>query len=144
MIEAIMQKLGVDRAKAKQLFYDVGLDKEPDGGKTYSALEPIVRDLADRIKNYINFYESHAAHEHTSGTTAVKKIILCGGASNTIGLTVYLATALGIPVETGNPWVNILKGTIKEVPGLPYRRSLSYTTALGLALSGIQKSWTEE
>jgi len=52
---------------------------------------------------------------------------------------VYLALALGIPVEIGNPWTNILKEPLKEVPGLPYRRSLSYTTSLGLALSGIQK-----
>ena len=141
MIEAIMGMLKTDRIEAKRLFYDVGLDKQADGGRAAAALYPMVSDLAGQIKEYISFYESHAAHEHAlKSGTSVKKILLCGGASNLTGLTIYLASILKIPVEAGNPWVNILKGNIREVPALPYRRSLSYTTALGLALSGIQKS----
>ena len=140
MIEAIMGMLKTDRIEAKRLFYDVGLDKQADGGRTAAALYPMISDLAGQIKEYISFYESHAAHEHALKSGAsVKKILLCGGASNLTGLTIYLASILKIPVEAGNPWVNILKGNIREVPALPYRRSLSYTTALGLALSGIQK-----
>ena len=136
-----MEMLKTDRVEAKRLFYDVGLDKQADGGRTAAALYPMISDLAGQIKEYISFYESHAAHEHALKSGAsVKKILLCGGASNLTGLTIYLASILKIPVEAGNPWVNILKGNIREVPALPYRRSLSYTTALGLALSGIQKS----
>lgn len=141
MTEEIMRKLKTDRTEAKRLFYDVGLDKNADGGRTAAALYPIISDLADRIKEYLSFYESHAVHEHSSKNSAsIRKVLLCGGASNLTGLTIHLASILKIPVEAGNPWVNILKGDIKEVPALPYRRSLSYTTALGLALSGIQKT----
>lgn len=140
MIEAIGKTLGVDHQEGKKLFYDVGLDKNPDGGKTYGALEPIVKDLADQIKNYISFYEGHAMHEHkATGPVMIKKVLLCGGVANLTGLNVYLGLALKIPVETANPWANILKSPLREVPGLSYRRSLSYTTVLGLALSGIQK-----
>ncbi|MEK7519935.1 MAG: pilus assembly protein PilM, partial [Patescibacteria group bacterium] len=148
MIEVIVQALGVEHQEAKRLFYEVGLDAHVDGGKVRTVLEPLVRDLAEQIRNYISFYEGHALHEHharsdaagAQGSVAIKKILLCGGVSNLNGLNVYLAMALKIAVETGNPWVNILTAPLREVPGLSYRTSLSYTTALGLALSGIQKA----
>ena len=141
MIEMIMTHTKTDHKEAKRLFYDVGLDKNADGGITFSILEPFIKDLVEQIKNYISFYESHSMHEHTlTGRSTVKKIMLCGGVSNLTGLNVYLSLALKIPVEIGNPWVNILKPPLKEVPGLTFRMSLGYTTALGLALSGLQKS----
>ncbi len=140
MIGAISSAFAVNEEEARKFFFDIGLDKNQKEGKVYAALEPIVRDLADQIRSYISFYESHAMHEHRKeGLVAVAKILLCGGASNLNGLNVYLGLALKIPVETGNPWANILKEPLKEVPELPYRRSLGYTTVLGLALSGMQK-----
>ncbi|MCR4322758.1 MAG: type IV pilus assembly protein PilM [Candidatus Azambacteria bacterium] len=141
MIAAISSVCTVKEEEAKKLFYDIGLDKNQQEGKVYAALEPIASDLANQIRSYVAFYESHAMHEHRKeGSVAVAKILLCGGASNLNGLNVYLGLALKIPVETGNPWTNILKEPLKEVPELSYRRSLGYTTVLGLALSGIQKS----
>lgn len=140
MVEAISSAFAVNEEDAKKLFFETGLDKNQNEGKVYAALEPIVRDLADQIRSYISFFESHAMHEHRKEeTVAVAKILLCGGASNLNGLNVYLGLALKIPVATGNPWANILKEPLKEVPELPYRRSLGYTTVLGLALSGMQK-----
>lgn len=142
MVEAIQSYLKVDHIEAKRLFYDVGMDKSADGGGTFVALDPILKDLADQAKNYIAFYESHSMHldNQEQGRPKINKIMLCGGVANLNGLNVYLAMALKIPVEVGNPWVNILKTPLKEVPGLTFRTSLSYTTVLGLALSGIQKN----
>lgn len=141
MIGAIAAAFSVNEDEARKLFFDAGLDKSQQGGKVYAILEPIIKDLAEQIRSYISFYESHSMHEHQHpGTVAIQKVLLSGGASNLSGLNVYLALALRIPVETGNPWVNILKEPLHEVPELPYRKSLGYTTALGLALSGIKKS----
>ncbi len=141
MIEAISSGLGVDAQEAKKLFFDAGLDRNQDGGRAFKALEPLAKDLGEQIRNYISFYEGHSLHEHrNTGSVAVEKVLLCGGVSNLTGLNVYLSVALGISVEVGNPWENILTAPLKEVPGLPYRRSLGYTTALGLALSGVQKT----
>jgi len=141
MIAAISSAFAVNEEEAKKLFFDIGLDKTQKEGTVYVALEPIIRDLADQIRSYISFYESHAMHEHRKeGSVAISKILLCGGAANLNGLNVYLGLTLKIPVETGNPWANILKEPLKEVPELPYRRSLGYTTVLGLALSGMQKN----
>ncbi len=141
MISALESSLTIDHQEAKRLFYDVGLDQNHENGRVYAALEPLVKDLAEQIRNYIVFYEGHATHEHIPDgkQVVIGKISLCGGVSNLNGLAVYLAMALKIPVEIGNPWVNILKEPLREIPGLPYRKSLSYTTALGLGLSGIRK-----
>lgn len=140
MIEVIAKSFSVSMEAAKKLFYEIGLDKNQEGGKVYDALQPTILDLSEQIRNYISFYESHSMHEHRQGQVAVKKVLLAGGVSNLTGLNMHIALSLGIPVETGNPWANILKEPLREVPGLSYRKSLSYTTALGLALSGIQKS----
>ena len=142
MIAAIAASLKIDHENAKQLFYEVGMDKTKEEGKVYPVLEPIIGDLTEQIHNYIVFYEGHSVHEHALAgkPVEVRKIILCGGVSNLNGLAVYLSLALKIPVEVGNPWVNILKEPLREIPGLPYKKSLSYTTALGLGLSGIRKN----
>jgi Tfp pilus assembly PilM family ATPase len=63
-----------------------------------------------------------------------EKIILSGQGSNLPGLVGFLASSLNTKVEIGNPWVNILKEEIKEVPDISFENSLGYTTALGLAL----------
>ena len=46
---------------------------------------------------------------------------------------------LKIPVEIGNPWINILKEKNEEAE-LTKEQSLSYTTVLGLALKAIKEN----
>ena len=67
-----------------------------------------------------------------------EKIFLCGGGANLKGLTNFLSLELKIPVELGNPWTNILPEPLREVPELPYEKSLAFTTTLGLSLRGIK------
>ena len=69
----------------------------------------------------------------------ISKILLCGGGANLKGLPETLSSAVKIPVSVGNPWVNVLPNAIKEVPGLSFKESVSYSTAFGLALRGIKK-----
>lgn len=97
-------------------------------------------ELVEEIKKYIAYYYSHSGHEHLSPNgKEINEIILCGRKANLLGLTGFLSSELQIPVKFGNPWINILPEPLKEVPGLPYKESLDYTTALGLALRGIKK-----
>lgn len=139
MVEAISKSVGVDKNQANKLFYEVGLDKSLDSeGKVSQALMNVLSELALQIENYISFYQSHSEHDHSLKEIGIKKIILSGGAANTTGIAAYLSLALKIPVEMANPWANILEEPLKEIPDLSYRKSLSYTTALGLALRDIK------
>jgi len=139
MIGAISKEFGVDKKEAKKIFYEVGLNKKLDTeGRVAKVIIPFLEELLDQIKNYISFYSSHLLHDHKVKKKNIEKIFLSGGVANLVGVTAYLSSALKIPVELANPWTNILEEPLNEVPDMPFKKSLRYTTALGLALRDIK------
>lgn len=135
----ISQYLKVSMEEAEIIKRSVGLDKTKQDGKVFEALEPAMNILVNQIQDYSDYYVSHAQHEHTSHPK-IAKIILCGGDSNLIGIAPYLSGLLKMPVELGNPWVNILPAPLKEIPLMPYEKSLAFTSCLGIALRGSIKN----
>ncbi len=155
--ETIAKSLEVDFGKAEELKIKYGLQitkkvtfsKKSKGSeleriivkdkKIFETLIPVLTDLKEQIKKYLDYYQTHASHEHLPPDgRGVSKIFLSGGGANLKGLADFLSLEFKIPVETGNPWINILPEPLKEVPELNYEESLKYTTALGLALRGIE------
>ena len=168
--EIISKNLGVTLAEAERLKIKYGLEEKikinigdektnikKERGKIFEALIPALIDLIQQIKRYLNYYQTHAFHEHLPPTTfqknnsnkhkpqkvvgglppdgkGISKILLCGGGANLKGLCQLLSLELKIPVEIGNPWINILIGEKKEAAELSFEEFLKYTTALGLAL----------
>ena len=63
----------------------------------------------------------------------IDKIILCGGGANLAGLPEYLSFGVKIPAELANVWGNTISFE-KTIPEIPFRKSLSYATAVGLAM----------
>ncbi len=150
LTEAIANVLKVDLDEAEKLKIEHGLivkkrssesQKKVIGSeKIFEAMAPILNDLVEQTKRYIRYYYTHVSEGYPSPKDRkIKKILLCGRGSNLKGLTGFLSNEFKIPVEPGNPWINILPQPLKEVPELPFKESLGYTTALGLALKGIQK-----
>ncbi len=143
LTKAVSQVLKVDLEKAEQLKIKHGLQitKQNTQSKQISeAMTPILIDLVEQIKKYLAFYQTHTSYEHLPvDSKGVEKVLLCGGGANLKGLSPLLSKELKIPVELGNPWVNILSGSLKETPNLSYEKSLSYTTVLGLALRAIKE-----
>jgi len=141
--EIISKSLGVDLAGAEKLKIRYGLQSGARRGKeVFEALVPALTDLIDQIKKYLRYYQTHASHEHLPPNgKKVAKIFLCGGGAKLEGLTDFLSSRLKIPVEIGNPWINILAASIQpKEQWLIYKKeeSLKYTTALGLALRGAR------
>lgn len=151
LTEAISQSLKVDLAEAEKLKLDYGLrvvkkgsskskEETIESKKIFDAMIPILTDLVNQIKKYIRYYHTHIDSERLPlESRKIKKILLCGRGANLRGLTDFLSFEFKIPVELGNPWINILPEPLKEVPGLSFEKSLGHTTALGLALRGIKK-----
>jgi type IV pilus assembly protein PilM len=101
----------------------------------FEALLPPLANLVEQIRKHINYYESHAGHEHLERPVSpIQKIILCGGGANLKGIAQFLVGELHKEVGIGNPWVNILPTSLQELPPLSFAESLRYTTAFGLAL----------
>lgn len=91
--------------------------------KIYNALLPVISDLTRQIQKYLNFYNSK------SNNKKIDKILINGGGAELKGLKEFFANELNMPVEKGDPWVNI-----KDYSLMPSEKSLKYTTAIGLAL----------
>jgi len=149
--EIIAKSLAISLAEAEKLKIQHGLEEKikieiknkkseriMERGKIFEALIPALTDLTQQIKRHLDYYQSHASHEHLPpNEKGVSKIFLCGGGANLAGLSDFLSLELKLRVELGNPWINILAEPLKEVAELPYEKSLSYATALGLALRGL-------
>lgn len=135
--ETIAGAFKINIKEAEDLKRKYGLEGDKKSEEIFNVLKPDLINLAGQIKKYLDYYSVHSSHEHlSSGGKGVKKIILCGGAANLAGLDNFLSQELRLQIITGNPWSNILPSPLKEVPELPYRESLKYATALGLALRG--------
>lgn len=132
LTESISKSLKVSAKKAEKLKREEGLEGEKE---IFEAIIPALTDLAEQIKIYLKYYRSHAPKNQilTNGKK-LERILLCGGGANLKGLIGFLSSTLKVRVELGNPWANILKETVKEVPELSFEKSLAYTSALGLAL----------
>lgn len=133
--QVISKDLGINMGDAEKLKIKYGLI--PEKGKNYNiekSLSPVLYDLVSQIKKYIAFYKGHAFHGYSSSATEIKKIILSGGGANLKGITEFLYKELKLPVEIGNPLINIMAP--RNGVNIPYEKALSFTTAIGLALRG--------
>jgi len=134
--KVISKSLDIDLKRAEELKVKYGLKGEK---KIFEALIPALTDLVEQIKKNIDYYQSHASHEHLLPNGREIKVYLSGGGANLKGLTDFLCSELKLEVILGNPWVNILPESLKELPDLSFEQSLRYTTALGLALRAIKE-----
>ncbi len=132
LTESIARRLKVNEDKAERLKCEEGLTGQK---RVAEALAPVLSDLAGQITTHLSYYRSHAFKDRqVKKPSPLDKILLCGGGANLKGMADFLSAKLNMPVALGNPWVNILPSPLKEVPSLPFEKSLGYTTALGLAL----------
>jgi type IV pilus assembly protein PilM len=135
LTEILAKQLKISSQEAERVKLKEGLEGDKKVAKILTAH---LKKLINEINSHLDYYKSHEVKEQIlrNGKRA-EKVLLCGGGANLKGLPEFISSFLKTDVELGNPWVNILKSPLKEVPGLPYRKSLSYTTALGLALANF-------
>jgi type IV pilus assembly protein PilM len=146
-IETISSNLKVDLTVAEQLLTRYGIgkrdalngakgnEKEKKEKEIFVAVYPLLQEFLGQISSHLEYYQSHTFHEHLpTENKGVEKIIISGKGATIKGLAYFIASELKMPVEIANPWINILPKKMNRLPPLSYKESLSYTTALGLAL----------
>ncbi len=137
LTDALMAVLRIDRNEAEKLKdqYGVAPLKEKGANAVREALNPVLKELAGKVKQYMDYYGSHASHEHLQKENQrITHISLCGGGALLKGFPEFLSQELKVEVSVGNPWVNILSEKITHIPPLSFEDSLAYATVLGLAL----------
>jgi type IV pilus assembly protein PilM len=122
--QAIAQhlKIAFDQAEAAKLGQDVGVSWE----SLVPALETVSRELSLEVQRTFDYFASTADSER------IGKIVLAGGCARLPGLTDYLASTWGIPVEVAQPFEGIEVGP--EHAEAVAAGGPALTVAVGLAL----------
>lgn len=107
--------------------------------KIFDALIPILTDLAEQVRHFIDYFKEYGKVEYVPDGI-IRKVLLCGGESNLIGLTDFLSSSLKLSVELGDPLINILRSPyFKKDKSFSRTELLPFTTAIGLAIRGARE-----
>lgn len=129
MIEKNFKVKNEEAEKMKQLY---GLQRNIGNQEIFSVILNSVSVLRDEIVKHFLYWSTHK-DEKGKMNMPIKKIILCGGGANLIGLLEYFSVSIKTTVEIADVWVNISeKGDY--IPEINFKQSLSYASAIGLAL----------
>lgn len=130
--KAIMKYLSVPENDVIRIKNEKGLIESKNNKELYNALLNIAEALKDSIEKHYRYWQTRV-DEKGNRVKPIEKIILSGGNSNLNGLPEYLSGALKIPTERANVWINAFSFD-DFIPKIDRFQSLSYTTAIGLAL----------
>lgn len=129
--ENIAKILGVSLLKAEEVKKKVGIANTADYPNIKTAVLPVLNNLTAEIKSILKFHNEHSSKQ-------AEKILLVGGGALMKNLPEFLSQEFpefpGLLSEVGNPW-NGLPG-IKNIK-LPADSALTFTTAIGLAMRGM-------
>ncbi len=124
-IDALIQeKLHLSPVQATTVKFRLGIEEhEQYNDMLKKALEPLLNGLIGRLRESIEFHETHF---HGA---VINSIVLCGGGANLRGLCEYITNALGIAARQADPLINIKNKKYITAP-----EALGFCTAIGLGL----------
>lgn len=128
---AVQKHFGVTGEEAKRVKAEKGLVGGEGNEEYVAAMLSTVSAIREEIGRRLEYWQTRATAvaEHAPVTRA----ILVGGNATVRGLPEYLETALKVPVELGDVFVNLASRS-EWLPPVDYLESLAYGTAIGLAL----------
>lgn len=128
----IQKSFNLSLEEANKIKQQFGLQRNIENKEIFAVLLNSVSVLRDEIVKHFLYWNTHK-DERGKEHPPIKKIILCGGDSNLVGLAEYLSVSIKSKVEMANVWVNIAEKE-KYVPEISFKQSLTFAAALGLAL----------
>ncbi|MFA6353648.1 MAG: pilus assembly protein PilM [Candidatus Paceibacterota bacterium] len=132
LTQMIQKNFNISFEEAEKMKEEYGLERNTNNKEIFAVLLNSVSVLRDEIAKHFLYWHTHK-DEEGKNNLPIRKIIFCGGDSNLKGFPDYISVSMKSPVEMANVWINILN-TENSVPEMSFMQSLSFTTALGLAL----------
>jgi type IV pilus assembly protein PilM len=131
----IQKNFKISFEEAEKMKRQYGLERNSGNKELFSIVLNSVSILRDEIMKHFVYWHTHkeGSREHPP----IKKIILCGGDSNLIGLAEYFSVSTKNIVEMADVWMNVVKDK-KYVPEIKFEQSLTYAAAIGLALGDFE------
>lgn len=136
LTKMIQKNFNVSFEEAEKMKKEFGLQRNMDNKEIFSVLLNIVSILRDEIVKHFLYWHTHK-NEEGKDHPAIKKIILCGGDANLIGLVEYFSISIKSKVEIANVWINIADKDM-YIPEITFNHSLTFAAALGLALGDFE------
>ena len=134
----IQKNFKISFEEAEKMKKKFGLQRNSVNKELFSVLLNSVSILRDEIEKHFLYWHTHL-DEDEKERPSIKKIILCGGDSNLIGIAEYFSVSIKCKVDIANVWVNVFN-LENEIPDINFDKSLTYATALGLALGDFLKN----
>ena len=134
----IQKSFKISYEEAEKMKRKYGLQRNVVNREMFAVLLNSVSILRDEIEKHFLYWHTHI-DENEENRPTIKKIILCGGDANLIGLAEYFSVSIKCKVEIANVWINILD-VEKRIPDISFDQSLTYATALGLVLGDFVKN----
>jgi type IV pilus assembly protein PilM len=131
LTKAIQKSLGTTLEEAEKIKIEKGLLGVDKNSDPFFSMMAHVSSLRDELITRIDYWQSKK--EGLVKPRPVTKVILSGGQSLISGLVDYFSETLDLPVELGNPWVNVVDFG-RSVPSIDRGQSLRFAKAIGLAL----------
>lgn len=131
LARAIAQELGFEMSQAEEYKKSYGLLEDQLEGKIMQAVKPVFDVIVNEVDRARLYFQTHQA------ASVIKRIVLTGGSAQLPGIVVYLAESLGVEVQIGNPWQDVvvpekLKEKIDQLDN-----QVNYAVAVGLAMKGV-------
>lgn len=135
---AVQKYFGVTETEARRVKYERGIVPSTGNEEYLAAMLSTVSAIREEIFRRLEYWQEKEVpkgmHE------LVSHAILSGGNAAIRGLSEYLESELKIPVATGDVFTNFASRDV-WIPHIEYAESLSYATAIGLALRDNVKSY---
>ncbi|MBU0708322.1 type IV pilus assembly protein PilM [Patescibacteria group bacterium] len=128
LAKAVSRDLGFEVAQAEEYKRAYGLMEDKLGGKILAVVKPVFDVIVNEIEKAIISYQTKVPMR------PVKRVVLTGGTARLPGVVVYLAESLGIEVQIGDPWVNIVIPPRFEEEVRRLENQTQFAVAGGLAL----------
>lgn len=128
LARAVARDLALEVSQAEEYKKSYGLDEEKLEGKVRAAIKPIFDVVVDDVKKAIIFYQEKEK-------VKLENAFLSGGTAKLPGVITYLANALGLEVQIGDPFVDVIcdeKQKVELGDDAPL-----FTTAVGLAMKKV-------
>lgn len=122
----VSESLSLSIEEAEKLKKKCGLDVKVCGDKMWNVLLPVIDDITDRIRNALRFYRIGFPEGKK-----IERIYLCGGGAHFKEIDTVLSRKLTMKARLANSLVNV---DPKLPRNFPKEKTLTYTTAIGLAL----------
>ncbi|MBI5816958.1 MAG: type IV pilus assembly protein PilM [Candidatus Yonathbacteria bacterium] len=132
LTKAIEKQFGITTEEAEKIKKEQGFAKNKDTQEIFLALMSTISILKDEINKHYAYWNTHLDQDGKKRPN-IEKVLLCGGDSNLVGFTDYLLSGLQTEIELANTMINV-NTFDRYIPEIEFSDSLSYATAIGLAL----------